>query len=200
MESITSASQLSDEELAAKTAAGSHASFRELISRYSLRLSNYLRYKTETNQDIEDLVQETFFKAFRNIDRFNPQFKFSTWLFTIATRLAISKHRSNKRKESSFAAKSPSWDPQEIMIRKEESQNLWIMAKSLQQSQYKVLWLRYAEDMSVKEIAAIMRKKPIHVRVLLHRARLKLADRLNNAMHSKNLAGPAPAKHKFSFL
>ncbi|MDH5743647.1 MAG: sigma-70 region 4 domain-containing protein, partial [Candidatus Aminicenantes bacterium] len=62
------------------------------------------------------------------------------------------------------------------------------------------LWLHYAEDMPVKEIAKVTKKKPITVRVLLHRARLNLAKRIDRASFAENLAGTTPVEHKFSFL
>jgi RNA polymerase sigma-70 factor (ECF subfamily) len=191
---------LSDEELASRIAAGACSLFEELVSRYSVRLFHFLRHRTETDQDIEDMVQETFLKAFRSIDRFNPEWKFSTWLYTIAGRSAISRHRSNKKMRSNPTAASSIPGPEEIVIQKQESQNLWEMANLLPEKEYEALWLHYAEDMSIKEIARVTKKKPVSVRVLLYRARLNLAKRIDQSAFSKKLAGTAPAKHKLSFL
>lgn len=194
------AKQVSDEELVSKATAGSQTSFEELVYRYSPRLFHFLRYKVSSDQDIEDLIQETFLKAFQNINRFNPDFKFSTWLYTIAVRLSISDYRSNRTKDPSFIPIPHSPEPEEIVIQKEESQNIWILARTLKTEQYEALWLRYAEDMSVKEIAKVMKKTQIYARVLLHRARLNLAKRLSQPGYSENAAGTVPVKHKFSFL
>jgi len=194
--------QLSDEELASKATAGSQTSFEELVYRYSPRLFHFLRHKVNTDQDIEDLIQETFLKAFRNIDRYDPDWKFSTWLYTIAVRLSISDYRSKKAKDPSFVPIPTSPEPEEIVIQKEESQNIWILARTLKKEQYEALWLRYAEDMSIKEIAKVMKKTQIYTRVLLHRARLNLAKRFSQPepVYSENTAGTVPVKHKFSFL
>ena len=191
---------LSDEELASRVAAGSFSLFEELVSRYSARLFHFLRHRTETDQDIEDMVQETFLKAFRSIDRFNPEWKFSTWLYTIAGRSAISRHRSNKKMKTNPTITSSIPGPEEIVIQKQESQNIWELASLLPEKEYEALWLRYAEDMSIKEIARVTKKKPVSVRVLLYRARLNLAKRIDQSAFSKKLAGTAPAKHKLSFL
>jgi len=200
MDKDTSIKQSSDEELAARVVGGSRVSFEELISRYSPRLFNFLRGRVTSNQDIEDLVQETFLKAFRNIDRYNPKWKFSTWLYTAAVRLAISHYRSNKARGMSIMPKSSSLDPQEIMIQKEESQNIWIMAKTLKEKEYEALWLRYVEDMSIKEIAQVMKKNHIYIGVILHRARLNLAKKFDLSASSENIASAASVKHKYSFL
>jgi RNA polymerase sigma-70 factor (ECF subfamily) len=199
MDKISTLEHLSDEKLASKISEGSRFLFEELVSRYSMRLFYFLRYRTETDQDIEDLVQETFLKAFKSIERFNPEWKFSTWLYTIASREAISRHRKNKKLKCNPVASSMP-DPEEIIIQKEESQNIWILASTLPEKEYEAIWLRYAEDMSIKDIARVTKKSPITVRVLLYRARLKLADRIDQNAFSKKLAGANPAKHKFSHL
>lgn len=200
MSNIQAVKQLSDEELASKVATGSRSSFEELVSRYSSRLFYFLRHRFKTDQDIEDLIQEIFFKAFRNIDRFNPERKFSTWLYTIAIRQAISRFRSEKKRSTSLDPSPSPPDPQEIVIQKEESQNIWHFASKLGERQYEALWLHYGEDMPIKEMAKILNKKPITVRVLLHRARLNLGKRMDLPIASGKIAGTTPAAHKFSFL
>lgn len=171
--------ELSDEELAVETQAGSRRGFEELVHRYSHRLFHYLRPRIPTDQDTEDLVQETFLKAYRNIDGFNLRYKFSTWLYTIANRLLISFYRKKQVDKPGLAAAVVSPDPQERMIREEDSKNIWNFAKTLQQDQYEVLWLRYMEDLSIKEIAGVVKKNQVYVRVLLHRARLNLMKHVN---------------------
>ncbi len=197
--------QLSDEELAAEAQAGSRSYFEELVYRYSHRLFHFLRPRVGTVQDTEDLVQETFLKVYRNIHRFDITYKFSTWLYTTATRLATSFYRKNRPGESPFVSTASSPDPQETMLREEDSRNLWNMAKRLQPNQFQALWLRYMEDMSLKEIAGVMKKNQVHVRVLLHRARLHLGKRLNPAVPVEEIEKTAPvdtaaAGKSFSFL
>jgi RNA polymerase sigma-70 factor (ECF subfamily) len=214
MDNRSAHKQLSDEELAVRAQAGSRPCFEELVYRYSHRLFHFFRHKMSNDQDIEDLVQETFLKAYLNISRFNLEYKFSTWFYTIASRLAISYYRkkgtarstqdatppaekirddvnvsffckplqgiNNTRvNESAFETAASSQNPQERMILEENYKSIWNAAQTLQQHQYEALWLRYIEDMSVKEIARVLKKTQIHVRVLLHRARLNLIKRIN---------------------
>jgi RNA polymerase sigma-70 factor (ECF subfamily) len=200
MDRISTLKHLSDEELASKAAEGSRSLFEELVSRYSMRLFYFLRHRTKSDQDIEDLVQETFLKAFKSIDRFDPERKFSTWLYTIASREAISRHRSNKKMKHHPVGTSSLPGPEEIVIRKEESQNIWELATTLPEKEYEALWLFYAEEMPIKDIARVTKKSPITVRVLLYRARTNMAQRIDQNAFSKNLAGANPAKHKFSLL
>ena len=200
MDSTRAVSTLSDEKLASQVAAGSSSSFEELVSRYSSRLFYFLRHRFRSNEDTEDLIQETFLKAFRNIDRFNAEHKFSTWLYTIAIRQAISRFRSDKKKSYSLALPDSPENPQDIVIRKQESENIWNLARKLGKMQYEALWLHYGEDMPIKEMAKILNKKPITARVLLHRARLNLAKIMGHTVASGNLAETTSIAHKFSFF
>lgn len=192
--------QVTDEELAVEVASGSPAAFEELVCRYSPRLFHFLRPRLSTSQDIEDLIQDTFLKAFRNIERYNPEYKFSTWLYTVAIRLAISHYRANKSKDLSSVPNPVPLDPEEIVTRKDQSQKMWALAKSLHERQYEALWLRYMEDMDVKEVALVMNKTQVQVRVLLHRARLNLGKKLNKSIHMTEINRSRSVKHKYSFL
>ncbi len=170
-----------DEELALKVAAGSLSCFEELVCRYTPRLFHFFRPRINTDQDVEDLVQETFFKTYRNIDRYDPEFRFSTWIYTVAVRLAVSHYRKRKPAAPAYEPPTEEVSPEQLVIQRQESRNFWAFAKKLNPKQYQTLWLRYAEDMSTKEIAAVLHLTPVQVRVLLHRGRSNLAklfDRL----------------------
>jgi RNA polymerase sigma-70 factor (ECF subfamily) len=195
-----SVKQLSDEELVANAQTGSRRCFNELVRRYSHRLFYFLRSKVTTDEDTEDLVQETFLKAYRNINRFDSNYKFSTWLYTSAARLAISFYRKKRLNEGISVFNPPSPDPQEEMILEEDSKNLWDIAQTLHANQYQALWLRYMEELSLKEIALVMKKNRVHVRVLLHRARLNLIKQLNPSAPSKEVGKPYPAEENLLLL
>lgn len=164
-----------DEELAARTAGGARECFDVLAGRYGRRLFRYLRPKTASDQETEDLIQETFRKAFQNIANFDPTYRFSTWLFTISNRLAISLYRSRKPQGEPVETESRDPDPEDILIGRQEKENIWDLARTLKPRQYEALWLRYVEDQSVGEIARVMKTTSPHVRVLLHRGRTNLA-------------------------
>ena len=191
--------QLSDEELVLKAQAGSHPCFEELVSRYSRRLFHFLRPKIATDQDTEDLIQETFLKAFRYIDRFDQRYKFSTWLYTTASRLAISYYRKQRDSQPVFETASSAAGPQERMLKDERDQNLWQAARRLHKNQYQALWLRYMEDMPVEAIARVLKKTRLHVRVLLHRARSNLVKGMGQPAHAEE-GSAAPVEENLSFL
>ena len=170
--------ELSSEELACRTQAGSLACFGELVKRYEGRLLSFLIQRTGQVQDGEDLLQETFARAYQRIRFYDPSWKFSTWLFTIALRLACSHHRKPRSLSLDDARLLPAaeCDPFVIVSQQEEKENLWALAAELlSKNQYMALWLRYAEGMSVKQISRVMCKTQTHVKVLLFRGRSSLA-------------------------
>jgi RNA polymerase sigma-70 factor (ECF subfamily) len=195
-----------DEELAARAAAGSNAAFEALVSKYSTRLFFFLRRRCKSEADIEDLIQEAFLRAFRSIGRYDPRWKFSTWLYTTAARLAVSRHRSRRAEPlplEAATAESQSPGPQEVLIRKEEVEvgaNIWELARSLKPSEYEALWLRYAEEMPVKDISRTMKKTQVGVRALLHRSRLKLGKLMTSPASSAGLREVRPVEQKISVL
>lgn len=184
--------KLSDEELAAQAQTGSR--------RYSHRLFYFLRSKVSTDEDTEDLVQETFLKTYRNINRFDLNYKFSTWLYTTAARLTISFYRKKRVNESLPVFNLSPPDPGEQATREEDAKNLWNFAQTLQSNQYQVLWLRYMEELSLEEIALVMKKNRVHVRVLLHRARLNLIKQLNPSVSAKEIGKNYPAEENLLLL
>jgi len=195
MANLSANKQLSDEELAVQAQAGSHPCFEELVYRYGQRLFHFLRAKMPTDQDTEDLVQETFLKVYRNIRRFDLNYKFSTWLYTTAARLAISHFRKKRidKYESTVEVPYASPDPRQQMIARDNTKNIWHASRCLGQNQYQALWLRYIEDMPVKEIAVVLNKTRLHVRVLLHLARLKLAKKIKRPAFTGEIEETAPA-------
>lgn len=173
---IAEIEELSDEELACQTRAGSSDAFDQLITRYEKRIFRFLRCKTPNPEDAEELTQTTFANAYRKIALYSPEYKFSGWLFTIARRLCISFYR--KRKMTHVELDHDIVDdrtPRGHMERAERHSSVWNAArKNLPEAQFTALWLRFEEDLSVKEIAKSMNKTTTHVKVLLHRARKKL--------------------------
>jgi RNA polymerase sigma-70 factor (ECF subfamily) len=169
---------MSSEELARRAQLGCRASFAELVHRYAPRLQAFLCHRGPDRHDAEDLVQDTFIKAYQNIRRYDGSWRFSTWLFTIATRLATSHRRRKRPRHDIVRPRLQARAADELAQEREEGRSLWALAAELPGGQNQALWLKYAEDMSVKEIARAMGKSQVCIKVLLYRARENLARRL----------------------
>lgn len=90
--------QAQDEELVESVLAGKVELFGELIARYEGRLVNYLYRMLRNEEDAHDLAQEVFLKVYGALDRFDPRYRFSTWLFRVAQNAAIDQIRKRRLK------------------------------------------------------------------------------------------------------
>ncbi|MDH3403328.1 MAG: sigma-70 family RNA polymerase sigma factor [Acidobacteriota bacterium] len=98
----------SDAELVAEALKGREECFGDLVSRYQGPLVNYLYRMVRQPGEAHDLAQDVFIKIYQALDRYDPQYKFSTWLFRIAQNAAIDRIR--KRRVSMVSMDRPSDD------------------------------------------------------------------------------------------
>ncbi|HQE62853.1 MAG TPA: sigma-70 family RNA polymerase sigma factor, partial [Candidatus Latescibacteria bacterium] len=98
VEQFTRQSEMvTDEDLLAQSLDGSVNAFEVIVNRYKDRLFNFVVRFVGDQETAEDIVQETFLRAYRNRDTFQAVAKFSTWIYTIAGNLAKSELRRRKR-------------------------------------------------------------------------------------------------------
>ncbi len=156
-----------------------------MVTRYEHRLFNFILRRVNCDADAEDIVQEAFLRAWQSIDRYDPTWEFSTWLYTIARRLAaneLAAARRRARLQPMTGADARSTDPAQIVADRESQTNLWTIAqRALNPDQQSALWLRYAEQMSVRDIANILGRTQVSVRVLMFRARKALANEMTRS-------------------
>lgn len=152
------------------------ASFAALVEEHQDRLRGFLYRYTRSKQDAEDLAQDTFVKAYRNLHRYDSRYSFTTWLYTIARRTAYNHYRDTKRTEpiefEVIAASDAA--PDEEATQGDERAWIWEATKSLKPDFREALALKYVEDRSVEEIARIMGKSQTNVKIILFRARNQL--------------------------
>ncbi len=163
----------SPEELAQRACAGCADSSAALVELFHPRIYNYLARLTGNPTDAADLTQETFVKAFASLHRFDPERRFSTWLFTIAKRTSCNHLRSHRpHLELDDTVADPGPGPDGVAAERDDS--IWRLARRLKPREYEALWLHYAEDLPVEDTARVLRITTIHTKVILHRARRKL--------------------------
>jgi RNA polymerase sigma-70 factor, ECF subfamily len=80
---------VSDQQVVVFAQEGREDAYRELIKRYERPVFSLIYRMVRDNETAEDLAQETFIKVLNNIDRYRPEFKFSSWLFKIANNITI---------------------------------------------------------------------------------------------------------------
>ena len=169
---------VSDEQLVEQSLAGSELAFSELVERYQERLLRYLRTRSGNRADAEDAVQDTFISAYRYLYSFNPRWRFSTWIYRIAIRNAARQSKQGVQPLDVFDNDDVA-DPLEECIVASDRENVWLTAKRLlKHDAYTALWMRYVEDMSIKEVARAMDKTQSWAKVTLLRGRRSLSAEL----------------------
>jgi RNA polymerase sigma-70 factor (ECF subfamily) len=157
---------------------GSVDAFTELVHGYRDGLFRFLLTRCANHADAEDALQDTLINAYRYIGSYNPQWRFSTWLYRIAIRNA-GKLRSENLSELGEHG-DDSADPLAHCLAESERDNLWRSAKRvLSDEVFAAMWLRYVEDMSVRDIASILERSSSWTKVNLLRGRRALEAEMN---------------------
>lgn len=164
-------------ELIARAKAGSADAFAALVGLHQDRLYRFLLSRCHARADAEDAMQEAFINAFRYLDSYNSRWEFSTWLYRIGLReLGKLRARNEPLTEPPAPATDKDEDPLAACIAANQRENLWLTARAaLGEQAFTAMWLRYAEDMPVKDVARVMGRPAVWVRVTVHRARRQLA-------------------------
>ncbi|MEM7051083.1 MAG: sigma-70 family RNA polymerase sigma factor [Acidobacteriota bacterium] len=176
-----------DAELVAAARAGSQEAYRQLLLRFQRPVYSLIARMVRDPVLAEDLAQETFVKAFRKLDRYDPQRKFSSWLFKVAHNTTLDHMR--RRSLALVALENPSPDeadlasvlvddsqraPDELAQRGDLAQALESAVGALRSEYREIVVLRYQEGLAYQEIAEITGLPMGTVKTHLHRARKEL--------------------------
>jgi len=152
---------------------GSAEAFTDLAGAYRERLLRFLLTRSMSYADAEDALQDTLINAYRYLHSYDSRWRFSTWLYRIAINNA-SRLRSSATIELGDLSDAED-DPLQHCIAAADRENLWLAARRLLRNEvYTAMWLRYAEDMSVKDIAAVLERSVSWTKVNLLRGRKTL--------------------------
>ena len=178
---------------------GDAAAFGELITRYERRVYRMARQITQIDEDAEDVLQETFLKAFEHLDSFQGQSKFYTWLTRIAVNESLMKLRKRnsdrsvsldeniETEEDPIVREIAVWDetPEQKYSQEELREILNKAIDSLKPIFRTVFILRDVEEMSTEETAEVLGLSIAAVKSRLLRARLQLREKLTRVFKRK---------------
>ncbi|GGE55679.1 ECF RNA polymerase sigma factor SigW [Pullulanibacillus camelliae] len=178
-------------QLILKVRKGDHDAFAKIVDLYKKPVYNICLRMIGIPQEAEDLAQDTFLRAYTNIERYEIDKKFSTWLYRIATNLSIDYLR--KKKPGAYLdAKLPGAEdftmysqlateeplPEEHVVSRETQ--AWVQSEinQLPPKYRSAIILKYIEDLSLKEISEILELPVPTVKTRIHRGREALRKRL----------------------
>ena len=173
---------------------GNQNAYRALTAKYHDQVYHLLYRMIHQKDEVEDLTQEAFIKAFASLKNFNEEFAFSTWLFKIATNncidfirkrklqtFSIDKPIESKDGEYSFEIPDTSYEPDKEIIKVQRAKVLETAINNLPEKYRQVILLRHTEDMDYQEIADRLELPLGTVKAHIFRAR----EMLNKALRKK---------------
>jgi len=180
----------SDREAVAGARAGDTEAFRTLVDRYSHKVFRLGYRMTSNEHDAEDVVQETFLRAYRALDQFESRADFGTWIFRIAANAALDLMRKRQRHEESRSPLDPGGSedspelpsadptPERLMFSAEVSDKVSRALAGLSAVERTAFVLRHYEGMSIEEIGGVLELKESATKNTIFRAVQKLRREL----------------------
>jgi RNA polymerase sigma-70 factor, ECF subfamily len=173
----------SDVQLMLDVKAGDDASFNLLLQKYRTPLINFLYRMVRDTATAEDLAQEVFLRVYRARKQYSPSAKFTTWLFRIATNLALNSVRDNRHRQMDVSIDAPVEEDEaplqlparemridEHMIERDRADFIRQAIASLPEKQRVAVLLHKYEEMDYAEIAKILECSESALKSLLFRA------------------------------
>ncbi len=174
-----------------KAQKGDSTAFEQLVLANQNQIYRLCFHMVGNADDAEDMVQETFLKAWRNLEGFQGDSSFSTWLYRLASNCCLDFLRSQKRRptvsmttedeegeEQTIEVADNSATPEEELLLKEEQSEIAQAMASLDEEQRQILTLRVVNDLSYTEIGEMLSLKEGTVKSRLARARENLRKKL----------------------
>lgn len=178
---------------------GDMDAFSELVTHYDRRVFRMAKQITQNDDDAEDVLQETFLKAYTHLDNFQGNSKFYTWLVRIAVNEALMKLRKRRSDrtvpldepidtgEDEMVREIAVWNenPEQTYSREELGDILDNAIQSLKPAYRTVFLLRDIEELSIEETAEALKLSISAVKSRLLRARLQLREKLTRQFRRK---------------
>ena len=176
--------QVPDEQLITRALTGDQKAYELLLVRHRKAIFHVVTKIVRNKEEAQDLVQETFMKAFNALASYRSEYKFSTWLYKIAANCAIdfvrkkriealSLDRPIETKDGQVEIELPdsTWDPEKDLVRKQKLRSIDEAIESLPDKYREVIVYRHKDDKSYEEIAGILKTPVVTVKSRIFRAR-----------------------------
>jgi RNA polymerase sigma-70 factor (ECF subfamily) len=174
---------------------GDQNAFSEIVDLYQDKLFHLANRMLNNRHEAEDVVQDTFLRVYKNLDRYDVSMKFSTWIYRIATNLCIDRLRKRKPGFSLDAESSdhdgldgysmlPNDDrtPESETLLSETRQTIRSAIDTLPPKYKSVMVLRYLEDLSLQEVGDVLNMPVTTVKTRVHRGREFLRKKLERQL------------------
>jgi RNA polymerase sigma-70 factor (ECF subfamily) len=196
---VSTQNGVDESSLVAQSRQGDTRAFSDLVRRYEGKIFRLAQHITQNREDAEDVLQETFMKAYEHLDQFQGNSKFYTWIVRIAVNQALMKLRRRKTDKSvsldetidtgedTVVREIAAWgeDPEQQFTREELGSILETAIDSLEPPYRSVFVLRDIDELSTEETAEALDLSVPAVKSRLLRARLQLREKLTRKFKRK---------------
>ena len=167
-------------ELIQQVLNGKQQAYRLLVNQYKRYVFSAVIHIVGTTEEAEDCAQETFIKAYQNLEKFQFNSKFSTWLYRIAVNTAISKRRKKKFHTTDITTVqlNDSVANSNTLQQLEQRKYIQQAMSNLKEDDATILSLFYLKQLSLNEIADALQIEVNHAKVKLYRARKRMAEQM----------------------
>jgi RNA polymerase sigma-70 factor (ECF subfamily) len=188
--------ELTDAVFVTKARSGDTDAFRVLVERHGRALFRLAFRMTGNEQDAEDVVQESFLRAYRQLGKFDERASFGTWLYRIATNCSLDLVRSRKRRSQNVAATDPEMDdpvlslpstdptPERVALSTEVRERVADAMQELSATERTAFVLRHFEGMCIEEVSRVLECQPGAAKHSVFRAVQKLRRALEPLVSS----------------
>lgn len=175
--------EVSDIELINQCLAGKQEAFEEIVNRYKKLIYSVVYNMMKDSQEVNDIAQEVFIRIYKSLDRYNPEYKFSTWTVRITTNYCLDILRKKKVDSVSIdemADIGKSTDtPETRYISKERSEKIHEAILDLPEKYRVPIILFHQNGLSYEEMTKVLGEPMSIIKNRLYRARLLLRDKLS---------------------
>lgn len=170
-----------DERLIRRCQQGDRRALEELLDEYQRPVYNAAFRILGNPEDASDVTQSVFLKAFENFDRYNPEYKFFSWIYRIAINESIN-HINRGKREQALEDTQPSTlrGPVEETEADAVSERIQSALMKLQEDYRMVIVLRHFSELSYREISEVLHIPEVTVKSRLYSARQLLKDNLGS--------------------
>jgi RNA polymerase sigma factor (sigma-70 family) len=192
-----SASSEQDRGLIEKALAGDQSAYQALVDKYRNALYHHIYRMVREKEEVEDLVQESFIKAFSNLESYATTYAFSTWIYKIATNhtidylrkkklstMSIDKPVKTREGEVQFELPDTTYRPDRHLIEDQRNRLIKEAIDALPPKYHRVIVMRHQEELSYEEIAEQLDLPLGTVKAHIFRAREMLNKFLRDKRHS----------------
>jgi RNA polymerase sigma-70 factor (ECF subfamily) len=168
-----------DSQILRDAISGDRDALSSLINKYKDIAFNLAISIVKNQEDAKDIIQESFLKVLENIHKFRNDSKFSTWLYKIVYNQSIGLvQKKGKMEFQDFSKDSIAHQMFETDIEIDRYKALYNAIDQLAEAEYTLIQLYYMAEKSIKDIHQITGMSVSNIKVSLHRARKKLAEKL----------------------